>query len=91
MKKMMYNGKALLALTAMVLLASCGEAPTNCECKENLDLVVNHEQNAATTYVGQFNKDIYDTCIDQYKKANNIDGEVLIRVAYQSYEEACIE
>ena len=91
MKKMMYNGKALLALAALVLLASCGEAPTSCECKENLDLVVNHEQNAATTYVGQFNKDIYDTCIDQYKKENNIDGEVLIRVVYQSYEEACIE
>jgi len=91
MKKMMYNGKALLAFAAMVLLASCGEAPTNCECKENLDLVVNHEQNAATTYVGQFNKDIYDTCLDQYKKENNIDGEVLIKVVYQSYEEACIE
>jgi septum formation topological specificity factor MinE len=66
-------------------------SPTACECKENLDLVVNHEQNAATTYVGQFNKDIYDTCLDQYKKENNIDGEVLIKVVYQSYEEACIE
>jgi hypothetical protein len=91
MKKMMYNGKALLALAAMVLLASCGEAPTNCECKENLDLVVNHEQKAATTYVGQFNKEVYDACINQYKKAKDIDGEVLIRVVYQSYEEACIE
>ena len=91
MKKMMYNGKALLALAAMVLLASCGEAPTNCECKENLDLVVNHEQNAATTYVGQFNKEVYDACINQYKKAKDIDGEVLIRVVYQSYEEACVE
>lgn len=91
MKKMMYNGKALLALAAMVLLASCGEAPTNCECKENLDLVVNHEQNTATTYVGQFNKDVYETCIDQYKKANNIDGEVLIKVVFTSYEAACIE
>jgi spermidine/putrescine-binding protein len=91
MKKMMYNGKALLALAAMVLLASCGEAPTNCECKENLDLVVNHEQKAATTYVGQFNKDIYDTCIDQFKKENNIEGEVLIKAVFKSYEEACIE
>jgi len=88
---MMYNGKALLALAAMVLLASCGEAPTACECKENLDLVVNHEQNAATTYVGQFNKDIYDTCIDQFKKENNIEGEVLIKAVFNSYEEACIE
>ena len=91
MKKMMYNGKALLALAAMVLLASCGEAPTACECKENLDLVVNHEQNAATTYVGQFNKDIYDSCIDQFKKENNTEGEVLIKVVFKSYEEACIE
>ena len=83
--------KGLLALALVAFLSSCGEAPTNCECKENLDLVVNHEQNAATTYVGQFNKDIYDACLDQYKKENNIDGEVLIKVVYQSYEEACIE
>ena len=83
--------KGLLSLAVLAFLSSCGEAPTTCECKENLDLVVNHEQNVATTYVGEFNKDIYDTCIDQYKKANNIDGEVLIRVVYQSYEAACIE
>jgi hypothetical protein len=41
--------------------------------------------------VGQFNKDIYDTCIDHFKKENNIEGEVLIKAVFKSYEEACIE
>lgn len=83
--------KGLLMLAFAAFLASCGEAPTNCDCKHTLDLVVNHEENAATTYVGQFDKDVYDACIDQYKEANGIEGEVLIKVAYRSYEESCIE
>ena len=87
----MKKGLFGLAIAANFLLSSCGEAPTNCECKNTLDLVVNHEQNAATTYVGQFDKDVYDACIDQFKESKGIKGEVHIEVAYRSYEESCIE
>ncbi len=83
--------KGLLSLAAAVFLASCGQAPTNCECKDTLDLVVNHEENAATTYVGQFDGDVYEQCLDQYKEANGIEGEVLIKVVYRAYEESCVE
>ena len=82
--------KGLLVLGFIVFLTSCGKSPTACECKDNLDLVVNHEQNAATTYVGEFKKDVYETCIGQYKKENDLEGEVLIKVVFEFYEEACV-
>ena len=82
--------KGFLVLAFIVFLTGCEKSPTACECKDNLDLVVNHEQNAATTYVGQFNKDVYEKCISQYNKENDLEGEVLIKVVFAFYEEACV-
>lgn len=91
MIKIIKNMKALLAFCGLLFLGSCAKAPTACQCKETLGLVVNYEQMQTSAYKGQFNKEVYEACIDQYKKDNNAKGEALIKAVYLSYEDACVE
>lgn len=83
---------SLLSFGTFLLLGSCVENnPSACECAENLDLVVNYEQNAATTYVGQFNKDVYEICLKNFKEENGLEGEILITKVFDTYQKECQE
>ena len=84
--------KGLLALAVLFFLNSCGvPAPDSCDCKNNIELVVNYQENAATTYEGQFNKELHKACVDYFKEVKDLDGEVLIRAVQRYYLEACVE
>ena len=79
---------------AFIFLSSCAEKVVdNCECKRNLDLAVNYQENAATTYEGAFNKKNYKLCLDQFREIREIDSdeELLISVVYRHYLDACVE
>jgi hypothetical protein len=85
--------KGLLALVAFIFLSSCAEKVDNCECKRNLDLAVNYQENAATTYEGAFDKKNYKLCLDQFRALREIgsDEELLISAVYRHYLDACVE
>ena len=78
----------------LIFVSSCGKInPSDCDCEKNLDLVVNFSENAANTYVGQFNKEVFEACIENFKLKNSIavEQEVLIKKVYKEYKSACID
>ena len=83
-----------LSALLLIFVSSCGKInPSNCDCEKNLDLVVNFSENAANTYIGQFNKEIFEACIEKFKLENNIaaEQEVLIKKVYKEYKSACLD
>lgn len=83
-----------LSALLLIVVSSCGNInPSNCDCEKNLDLVVNFSENAANTYVGQFNKEIFEACIEKFKLENSIaeEQEVLIKKVYKEYKSACLD
>ena len=83
-----------ITIICMLFLMSCNNAnPSDCECKENLDLVVNFEKNASKTYIGQFDKHTYEACIKNFKEKKDIDSnaEVLVKKVYKEYRSACLD
>lgn len=82
-----------LSVLLVIFVSSCGKInPSNCDCEKNLDLVVNFSENAANTYVGQFDKEVFEACIEKFKLENSIaaEQEVLIKKVYKEYKSACL-
>ena len=83
-----------LSVLLLIFVSSCGKInPSNCDCEKNLDLVVNFSENAANTYVGQFDKEVFEVCIEKFKLENSIaaEQEVLIKKVYKEYKSACLD
>ena len=84
--------RPLISALFLVLLYSCGKNyPSACECSNNLDLIVNYEDNIASTYEGQFNEQTYAACVEKFKKDNDLsrEDEVLIKKVYKDYKKEC--
>lgn len=82
-----------LSVLLVIFVSSCGKInPSKCDCEKNLDLVVNFSENAANTYVGQFDKEVFEACIEKFKLENSIaaEQEVLIKKVYKEYKSACL-
>lgn len=78
----------------LIFVSSCGKIkPSDCDCEKNLDLVVNFSENAANTYVGQFDKEVFEACIENFKLKNSIavEQEVLIKKVYKEYKSTCLD
>ena len=83
-----------LSALLLIFVSSCGKInPSNCDCEKNLDLVVNFSENAANTYVGQFDKEVFEACIEKFKLENSIaaEQEVLIKKVYKQYKGNCLD
>ena len=83
-----------LSVLLVIFVSSCGKInPSNCDCEKNLDLVVNFSENAANTYVGQFDKEVFEACIEKFKLENSIaaEQEVLIKKVYKEYKSVCLD
>ena len=83
-----------LSALLLIFVGSCGKInPSDCDCEKNLDLVVNFSKNAANTYVGQFDKEVFEVCIEKFKLENSIaaEQEVLLKKVYKEYKSACID